>query len=188
MSKPKYRIEIEKENLISNSEILKDYIDNSLFKIIWLLNRQPISIGEVFDNIREIKRKYHGQGYIYYPIKFNEQGDLEFTDEDNKQGYIIISKRDFKLKFKYLLYTKNEELFEYINKDAEYFLNDVNLIIHGKSYVCRIYLNNKDNVLMDEIKNIYVDNNEELRNNLISRTKIANDEMFNLIKTIELPL
>lgn len=183
MSKTKYRIEITK-NLINNKQILEEYIKESVFNIVWL-DRTIFYVGEFFSDIRELKRKYHGQSYFYYPIMIDNNSDLILTDEEHKQGYIIVSKREYRTKYKYLRYETNREVEESIDNDLQHFIKNVNSIIHGNTYQCKVYLT-KGNILVDDIKDILADSEEELKRKITERTKIPNEEVFETINQFKL--
>lgn len=184
MSLSKYRIEVIKENNISNVKILEDYIHDTLFHIIWL-NKPYISVGEVFTDLRELKRKYHGQSYFYFPIKINTDGNIEYTDEENKQGYVIISKREYRTKNACLKYDTNNVIVQRLNDEKTKFLKDVNLIIHGVSYKCKVYKDSETEPFI-ETKSIFTDDSEMLKRYLLNEINVEDEELFDLIKTIEI--
>ena len=179
----KYKIEVIKENNISNVKILEDYIHDTLFHIVWL-NKPYISVGEVFTDLRELKRKYHGQSYFYFPIKINADGDIEYTDEENKQGYVIISKREYRTKNACLKYDTNDVIVQQLNGEKIKFLKDINLIIHGVSYKCKVYKDETE--VLAETKSIFTDDSEVLKRHLLNEINIEDEELFGLIKTIEI--
>lgn len=97
-----------------------------MFKITWL-DANPVAMGEVFNDIRELKRKYNAHSHVLYPIDVNENNEIMLLKNDDKpKGYIVVSKRQYRTDNKRLLYSKIEDVIKHINVDIEDFLKELN--------------------------------------------------------------
>lgn len=109
----------------------------------------------LFSDIKDLKRQYHGQNYLYFPVIFNNNKKLELFDEEESDIYIVVSKREFKINNKGYRYKSATEIKSLIDIMVDNFIKDINNIIDDHCYNCAVEFNSSD----DDIKrSLYINN------------------------------
>lgn len=184
----KYLLDIKdirtKENI--NKEI-NTFLEeqNSIFNIVWL-KKEYISMfnGKYFFNMRDVKRQYPGQSYLFYPFH-KEKNGLCLIDNNKDHlnasvdGYVVVSKRAFRTEYSFLKYDKISVLKTEIDKKTEEFINEINSFQSEYLFKCTL----RDTESMTEIDSfiIHHTNNEELIiKYVVDNTKILDVRQDNI--------
>lgn len=119
-------------------KIYKVFKKYNFLDIIWLENNKFECFNfetKIYTHLNDIKRNYHGQSYIYYPITYFEESNKIILTKiiDNKltsniDGYIMVSKRMYRTVFNKLKYVKSEILKNEVNKSVNNFIEEINNI------------------------------------------------------------
>lgn len=170
-------------NIIGDTKsVLEKYIIDSLFNIVWL-KREHIDIptAQYCDNIRELKRKYHGQTYMFYSFKIvNDKITLCDDNEDN-DGIILVSKRDARERNHILKYDKIKNVKDYVNDEIEKFVNFINCFLTSSPICCSCEILDKNNNVLDNISDIIATNEDEMKRSIFNKTEIIEKEFDDFI-------
>lgn len=169
-------------------EVLNERIKDSLCHIIWLNKELSDSFnGTYIPNIYEIKRQYSQRTYFYYPIEVIGNNTIALCDEMKEaQGYIITSKRDYKMKYPHLRYEKTEIIKMGIDKIVYEFLTEINTINNEKAFYGDCIISDSEGVKIDELDDIIACNTEQLKNILCRNTSVIASDYDEYIKNLSL--
>lgn len=169
-------------------EVLNERIKDSICHIIWLNKELSDSFnGSYISNIHEVKRKYSQRTYFYYPIKVINNTTIVLCDETEEvQGYIIVSKRDYKMKYPHLRYEKTEIIKMGIDKIVYEFLTEINTINNEKAFYGDCIISDSEGVKIDELDDIIACNTEQLKNILCRNTSVIASDYDEYIKNLSL--
>ena len=186
MNLNKYKVYFNRKDNIK--EVLNERIKDSICHIIWLNKELSDSFnGSYIPNIHEVKRKYSQRTYFYNPIKVINNTTIVLCDETEEvQGYIIVSKRDYKMKYPHLRYEKTEVIKTGIDKIVYEFLTEVNAINNEKAFYGDCIISNNKGVKIDELDDIIACNTEQLKNMLCRNTSIIDTDYDDYIKNLSL--
>lgn len=186
MNLNKYKVYFNRKDNIK--EVLNERIKDSICHIIWLNKELSDSFnGSYIPNIHEVKRKYSQRTYFYYPIKVINNTTIVLCDETEEvQGYIIVSKRDYKMKYPHLRYEKTEVIKTGINKIVYEFLTEVNVINNEKAFYGDCIISDSEGVKIDELDDIIACNTEQLKNILCRNTSVIDSDYDEYIKNLSL--
>ena len=179
-----YKVYFNKKDNIK--DVLNKRIKDNICHIVCFNKELSNSFNGIYiSNIHEIKRKYSQRTYFYYPIEVIDNTMAILCDETKAiQGYIIVSKRDYKLKYPYLRYEKTEVIKDGIDKIVYEFLNEVNAINNGKVFYGDCIISNNEGVEIDKLDNIIACNTEQLKNILCRNTSIIDNNYDEYIKNL----
>lgn len=173
-------------NLIKDANfVLEKYINDSLFKIVWLKrNCIDIPTAQYCDNIRELKRKYHGQTYMFYPIKIinNSIKIINEETDNNIDGIVIVSKRDIRNDNHILKYDKIKNIKLYADSEIKKFVNFINYFLSSKPICCSCNIVDENNNIIDEINGVVALTERELKLSIIGNTKIVDESFDDFIR------
>lgn len=189
----KYKLQIKKFcNKSENNKRLIEYLNkhSNIFTIVWVNNKYTnIFNGRYYANIKELKRQYPGQSYLYYPIhKFNlEYNKIAYCVDDNEpsilnteiDGYIIVSKRGFRTEFSYLKYDKISKLKEKIDEKVREYIFTINLYEINNLHECEL-INKETNEILDTIFVVHTNEISEIFKYVIDNTKILDANINNV--------
>lgn len=148
------------------SELTNEKIDvfhKSLLSDIVILDDKYKQYGKAnnITNLRDLKKEYRGQTYIYYPIKISEDLVCTYSSEDECCGYLMISKRDLKSKHPYFRLKNKYEVKDFADFIAEDELEKFNLLLRGSVYNCLLSVDNRiyafDNLLSEKYEHVVSD-------------------------------
>ena len=182
----KYKVYFNRKDNIK--EVLNERIKDSLCHIIWLNKELSDSFnGSYIPNIHEVKRKYSQRTYFYYPIKVINNTTIVLCDETEEvQGYIIVSKRDYKMKYPHLRYEKTEIIKMGIDKIVYEFLTEINTINNEKAFYGDCIISDSEGAKIDELDDIIACNTEQLKNILCRNTSVIDSDYDEYIKNLSL--
>ena len=182
----KYKVYFNRKDNIK--EVLNERIKDSLCHIIWLNKELYDSFnGTYIPNIYEIKRQYSQRTYFYYPIEVISNNTIALCDETKEtQGYIIVSKRDYKMKYPHLRYEKTEVIKMGIDKIVYEFLTEINTINNEKVFYGDCIISDSEGVKIDELDDIIACNTEQLKNILCRNTSVIDSDYDAYIKNLSL--
>lgn len=186
MNLNKYKVYFNRKDNIK--EVLNERIKDSICHIIWLNKELSDSFnGSYIPNIHEVKRKYSQRTYFYYPIKVINNTTIVLCDETEEvQGYIIVSKRDYKMKYPHLRYEKTEVIKMGIDKIVYEFLTEINTINNEKVFYGDCIISDSEGVKIDELDDIIACNTEQLKNILCRNTSVIASDYDEYIKNLSL--
>lgn len=169
-------------------EALNERIKDSICHIVWLNKELSDTFNGIYiSNIHEIKRKYSQRTYFYYPIRVIDNTTIVLCDETEEvQGYIIVSKRDYKMKYPHLRYEKTEVIKTGIDKIVYEFLTEVNAINNERAFYGDCIISDNEGVKIDELDDIIACNTEQLKNMLCRNTSIIDIDYDVYIKNLSL--
>lgn len=169
-------------------EVLNERIKDSICHIVWLNKELSDTFNGIYiSNIHEIKRKYSQRTYFYYPIEVIGNNTIALCDEMKEvQGYIIVSKRDYKMRNPHLRYEKTEIIKMGIDRIVYEFLTEVNAINNEKAFYGDCIISNNKGVKIDELDNIIACNTEQLKNILCRNTSVIDTDYDDYIKNLSL--
>lgn len=182
----KYKVYFNRKDNIK--EVLNEHIKDSLCHIIWLNKELSNSFnGTYIPNIHEIKRQYSQRTYFYYPIEVIGNNTIAFCDETKEtQGYIIVSKRDYKMKYPHLRYEKTEMIKMGIDKIVYEFLTEINTVNNEKVFYGDCIISDSESIKIDELDDIIACNTEQLKNILRRNTSVIDSDYDEYVKNLSL--
>lgn len=182
----KYKVYFNRKDNIK--EVLNERIKDSICHIVWLNKELSDTFNGIYiSNIHEIKRKYSQRTYFYYPIKVIDNTTILLCDETEEvQGYIIVSKRDYKMKYPHLRYEKTEVIKTGIDKIVYEFLTEVNAINNEKAFYGDCIISDSEGVKIDELDDIIACNTGQLKNILCRNISVIDSDYDEYIKNLSL--
>lgn len=149
----------------------------------------PLLKGTKYKNERELRHKFHGAEYLRFPIIFLSDGHIASVAEDAcAQAYIFFSKNEFRMANHMMKTAKRSIIDEKIETQFHSLVRKINSYIDNDVFCCTIVVTDQEEVQADVIDNIVATNIDELKEAIIGRTKIFEDEILETINNLQQPL
>lgn len=146
----------------------------------------PLLDGTRYKNERELRHKFHGAEYLRFPIKFLPDGHIAPVDDNNSaQAYVFFSKNRFRMDNHMMKTARRRVIDEKIKERFYDLVRKINAYIDNDVFCCTIVVTGQEEIQADVIDNIVATDMDELKEAIIGRTKIFEDEVLNTINGLQ---